>query len=141
MREPKSQKVPRRCLEASSSPQKLNVGTKFHKICIFLLNFTDLALTSLISKWIFPSMGLCMHNLYILNLVLMQHKPKRLSDTRAQVKNHAQSYIYNRLKRVAIQRRGLEQYCLRQPAFKFTVSTSHLLGNTPTPILPSNAPV
>ncbi len=34
--------------------------------------------------------------------------------------------ISNRLKRVAIQRRGLKQYCLRQPVFKLTVSTSHV---------------
>ena len=50
-----------------------------------LLNFADLGAARSSSKWIFPSMGLCIYILHILNLVLMQHKLKRLSDTRAQV--------------------------------------------------------
>ena len=41
-------------------------------------------------------------------------------------KKTCRPYIYNRPKRIVIQRRGLEQYCLRQPAFKCTVSTSYI---------------
>ena len=58
----------------------------FHGISNLLLKFADLGAARSSSKWIFPSMGLCKYILYILNLVLAKHKPKRLSDTRAQVK-------------------------------------------------------
>ena len=56
---------------------------------------TDLGAPSVITKWIFPNIGLCPHNLYILNFVLVGHNPKRLSDTRAHVQKPCPTvYIY-----------------------------------------------